>query len=415
MELQWYVGVDWGKSEHQVCLLNTAGEPVAERKIPHTGAGFTELATWLSEQTNQAGAASIGMVLETSRGPVVDCLLALGYGVFAINPIQADRFRDRYSPAGSKDDRRDALVLASALFLEPQALRTLEAPDADMLELRERHRMRAHLLRTQQGLALKIRQCLWRYYPDFENLFGTDLGLPIVQALWEHMPNPEAARQRRKNSVEKILRAHKIRRLQADQILEQLRAERLPVATTTARLLQEQITLLFQQLALVHQQLQEMSQQLESKLDSLSTLARASSTSSTNPPRPSDRDILASMPGIGTIVLANLLGEAGQAIRNRDYATLRCLTGVAPVTKRSGKSCRVRRRRAANPWLVDSIYHWARVATQVDPLCRQRYDALRTRGHTHGRALRSVADRLLAVACAMLKTGTLYRRTTAET
>ena len=415
MELQWYVGLDWGKSEHQACLLNATGEHIAERKISHTGSGFTELTTWLSEQTNQAETASIGVALETSSGPVVDCLLALGYGVFAINPKQADRFRDRYSPAGAKDDRRDALVLATALFLEPQALRLLEAPDADMLELRERHRMREQLQRTKQGLALKIRQCLWSYYPDFESLFGSDLGLPFVQAIWEHMPNPEAAQRRRKQSVEKIFKAHKIRRFRADQILQQLRAERLPVATTTAQLLQEQITLLFQQLALVQQQLQEVMRQLETKLESLSTQAPPTNTSSTNPPRPTDRDILASMPGVGIFVLANLLGEAGVVIRNRDYAALRCLAGIAPVTKRSGKSCRVQRRRAANPRLVDSMYHWARVASQVDPICRQRYEALRTRGHTHGRALRSVADRLLAVACAMLKTGTLYRRTSAET
>ncbi|MXZ55272.1 MAG: IS110 family transposase [Gammaproteobacteria bacterium] len=132
-------------------------------------------------------------------------------------------------------------------------------------------------------------------------------------------------------------------------------------------------------------------------------------------PRPTDRDILASMPGVGILVLANLLGEAGVVIRNRDYVALRCLAWIAPVTKESGKSRRVHRRRAANPRLVDSMYHWARVAAQVDSICRQRYDALRVRGHTHGGALRSVADRLLAVACAMLKTGTMYPRTTAAT
>lgn len=87
-------------------------------------------------------------------------MLALGFSVFAINPKQADRYRDRYSPAGSKDDRRDALVFATAVFLEPQALRIqiLEAQDANMLELRGRRRMREHLLRTKQGLELKIRQ-----------------------------------------------------------------------------------------------------------------------------------------------------------------------------------------------------------------------------------------------------------------
>ena len=332
MDLQWYVGVDWGKSEHQICLLDAAGKQQSERKIAHSGAGFVELAQWLSAQTNQSDSASIGVALETSSGPVVDCLLALGYRVAAINPKQADRFRDRFSPAGAKDDRRDAFVLATALYLEPQALRTLEILDADTLELRERHRMREQLVRTKKGIAQKIRQGLWRYYPSFESLFGADLGLPVVQALWQHMPKPEVAQRRRKNSVAAILKAHRIRRFQADQVLAQLRAEPLPVSTTTTMLLQEQITLWFQQLDLVQQQLNDVTQQLESKLESMSTMAAATTTgtSGSNPPNPSDRDILASIPGVGTIVLANLLGEASTAIRNRDHAALRCLTGVAP-------------------------------------------------------------------------------------
>ena len=165
MDLQWYVDVDWGKLEHQVCLLDATGKQQAERKIAHSGAGFVELAQWLSAQTNQSDSASIGVVLETSSGPVVDCLLALGYRVAAINPKQADRFRDRFSPAGAKDDRRDAFVLATALYLEPQALRALEVLDADALELRERHRMREQLVRTKMGIVQKIRQGLWRYYP----------------------------------------------------------------------------------------------------------------------------------------------------------------------------------------------------------------------------------------------------------
>ena len=61
MILQWYVGVDWGKSVHQVCLMKTQGEPVAERQIPHTGTGIAGFATGLSEQTNQVETANIGI------------------------------------------------------------------------------------------------------------------------------------------------------------------------------------------------------------------------------------------------------------------------------------------------------------------------------------------------------------------
>ncbi len=84
------------------------------------------------------------------------------------------------------------------------------------------------------------------------------------------------------------------------------------------------------------------------------------------------------------------------------------MCGVAPVTKRSGKSKIVIRRLAAHRRLCDAVYHWARVAVQHDPTSRAKYAALRQRGHGHARALRSVADRLLAVACAMLQDQTLF-------
>jgi transposase len=119
-------------------------------------------------------------------------------------------------------------------------------------------------------------------------------------------------------------------------------------------------------------------------------------------------EILASLPGVGRIVLATLLAEAFDALRRRDYAALRSLTGVAPVTKSSGKSRIVIRRQACHDRLANAMYHWARVAIQHDTKSRAKYTALRGRGHSHGRALRSVADRLLNVACAMLKNGTRF-------
>jgi transposase len=121
-----------------------------------------------------------------------------------------------------------------------------------------------------------------------------------------------------------------------------------------------------------------------------------------------DAAILASMPGNGRIVLATLLAEAWDALQRRDYHALRALCGVAPITKRSGKSRIVIRRLACHPRLRNAVYHWANVAIQYDDKSRAKYDALRARGHSHARALRSVADRLLAVACAMLKNGTLF-------
>ena len=121
-----------------------------------------------------------------------------------------------------------------------------------------------------------------------------------------------------------------------------------------------------------------------------------------------DVAILRSMPGIGRINLGTLLSEASGPLSRRDHEGLRTLSGAAPVTKRSGKSLIVVRRYAAHVRLRDTVYHWARVATQRDPRCRARYTAVRKRGHSHGRALRGVADRLLALACVLLQRQTLF-------
>ena len=118
--------------------------------------------------------------------------------------------------------------------------------------------------------------------------------------------------------------------------------------------------------------------------------------------------ILQSMPGIGRIILAVLLAEVWQPLRRRDYHALRSLSGVAPVTRRSGKTSVVVRRYACNKRLANALYHWARLATQHDALSRRRYAALRQRGHSHGRALRTVADRLLSLACTLLEQQTVF-------
>src|SRR5207248_5481104 len=141
----------------------------------------------------------------------------------------------------------------------------------------------------------------------------------------------------------------------------------------------------------------------ERKLDELCTTI--SETGMVSEERAGHRDVavLRSLPGIGRINLATLLSEASGPLSRRDYQALRTLSGVAPVTKRSGKSCIVSMRYAAQVRLRNAVFHWARVAVLNDPKCRSRYAALRARGHSYGRALRGVADRLLGVACVLLQ------------
>ena len=121
--------------------------------------------------------------------------------------------------------------------------------------------------------------------------------------------------------------------------------------------------------------------------------------------------ILQSLPGAGRIVLAVLLAEAFDTLKRADYAILRILCGlcgVAPVTRRSGKSRAVTRRLACNPRLRNAIHYLADAARRCDEKSKAKYLALKARGCSHARALRTIGDRLLYVACTMLKNGALF-------
>jgi transposase len=118
--------------------------------------------------------------------------------------------------------------------------------------------------------------------------------------------------------------------------------------------------------------------------------------------------ILRSLPGVGRTIAATILAEAGWALAARDYHALRALAGIAPVTQKSGKRRLVLMRLGCNRRLRYALYHWGRGAIQSDPRARAHYHQLRERGHSHGRALRGVVDRLLAMLIAMLRVSALY-------
>jgi transposase len=81
---------------------------------------------------------------------------------------------------------------------------------------------------------------------------------------------------------------------------------------------------------------------------------------------------------------------------------------VGPVTKRSGKTRIVVMRYAAQVRLRQAVFHWARVAILHHPKSHSRFEALRQRGHSYGRALLSVADRLLGMACVLSRRKVLF-------
>jgi transposase len=397
--VSWFAGVDWGSERHQVCLLDAAGKVVGEREVRHGGAGLAALCDWLVAAAGEP--SRVAVAIEVPHGPVVDALLDRGFAVHAINPKQLDRLRDRVSLAGAKDDRRDARVAAGGLRTDPHLFRPVEAGDPAVIALREWSRLAEELQQERLRLANRIRQQLWRYYPQLLEV-SDDVTAAWILDLWTLAPTPTKAARLRAPTLARLLQDHRIRRVDAERALGILRQPAITVAEGVTEAAVLHLRSLVARLRLANREFR----QAERKLNELCTALREQTAAAGGVP--CDAAVLRSLPGVGTVILATLLTEAAGPISRRDYPALRTLSGVAPVTKRSGKSCIVIMRYAAQVRLRNAVFHWARVAVLNDPTCRSRYAALRARGHSYGRALRGVADRLLGVACVLLQRQVLF-------
>jgi hypothetical protein len=221
--VSWFAGVDWGSERHQVCLLDAAGQVVGERAFRHDGAGLAAMCDWL---VSIAGEPSrVAVAIEVPHGPVVDALLDRGFAVHAINPKQLERLRDRVSLAGAKDDRRDARVAAGGLRTDPHLFRPVEAGDPAVIALREWSRLAEELQQERIRLSNRIRQQLWRYYPQLLEL-SDDVTAEWVLDLWTLAPTPTKAARLRAPTLARLLQRHRIRRVDAERALGILRVRR---------------------------------------------------------------------------------------------------------------------------------------------------------------------------------------------
>lgn len=402
-EYSFWAGIDWAMEAHQVCVVDPRCRILGERAVPHSGVGIGELADWLATVAG-GEPGRVAVAIEVPRGAIVETLVERGFHVFAINPKQLDRFRDRHTTAGAKDDRRDAFVLADSARTDLPCFRRVQLQDPLIIQLRETSRTYDEVAEEISRLTNRLREQLHRTYAPLLGLCPA-ADEPWLWTLLERAPTPAQGARLRRGDLQRLLSGHRIRRFTADELRACLREPALRVAPGVVEAAREHVALLLPRLRLVAQQRRHCEARLAALLDELGTEKGSSSG-----PKSEHRDvpILRSLPGVGNLVAAAMLGEASQPLAERDYHALRSLAGIAPVTHQSGRTRAVVMRRACNARLREAMYHWARVSLQHDPRSKAQYAAMRARGHTHGRALRTVGDGLLRLLVAMLTHGETY-------
>jgi transposase len=340
------------------------------------------------------------VAIDVPRGAIVEGLVERGFSVCAITPTHLARFRDRHTLSGAKDDRRDACVLADAVRTDQPSLHRVQLGEPPFLVLRELSRAEETLREAFRRRANRLRDQLHRLYPQMLELCHA----ADASWLWdliELAPTPAHAVLLSAEQVQRVRKAHRLRRVTANEVLRCFQAPALPVAPGATEAAQAHCALFVPCLRVLAEQLQACGRQVSALLH---TLAEQPGEGE----RPSDVAMVLSLPGVGRKITAWLCAEAAQPLAQRDSHVLRTHSGVAPVTKHSGTRRVVVMRHGCNPRLRHALSHMARVAMHRGAHCNKVYTALRAKGQRHGQALRTIGDRLLRILMAMVRHGTCY-------
>jgi transposase len=389
-----FVGDDWAEEHHDVELQNEAGRVLSRAKLPEGVAGIARLHAMIGGHVGEDDEEPTVVVgIETERGPWVQALIAAGYQVYAVNPLQAARYRERHSVSGAKSDTKDAHVLADMVRTDRHQLRQVagDSPEAEAVKVLSRAHKTLIWERTRH--LLRLRHALREFFPAALVAFD-DLTAVEALELLAAAPDPTAAGELSVEAIEAALkraRRHN-RAAKAEAIAAALRAEHLGqpavVAAAYAVTVRAQVAIL----SVLNTQIDEMEEQVEANF-------------SKHP----DADIYLSQPGLGTVLGARVLAEFGDdKKRYTDGRARRNYAGTSPITRQSGKKKVVQARYVHNDRLLDALGRQAFCALRASPGARAYYDRIRARGTGHHAALRQLGNRLVGILHGCLKTGTKY-------
>ena len=398
-----FVGDDWAEDHHDVEIVDETGRTLARRRFPEGLEGITRLHALIGEHLPDPSGpgepvAEVVVGIETERGPWAAALVAAGYRVYAINPLSSARYRERHSTSGAKSDAGDAHILAEIVRLDRAHHRQVAGDTALAEAVKLAARTHQSLVWDRTRQILRLRSALRESFPAALRAFD-ELDAPDTLHLLGLAPDPDtAARLTKRQVMAALAKAHRrTPEVVADRILSVLRASELrqapPVQAAFAAIVAAQVAIIGT---------------LNEQIDALGEVVAQHFG------RHPDAEFYTSLPGLGVILAARVLGEFGDdPTRYVDAKARKAYAGTAPITRASGTKKVVLARYARNKRLGDALQQWAFCSMRGSAGAKAYCQSLRARNIGHQPALRQLANRWVGILHGCLKTGQFYDETLA--
>jgi transposase len=395
-----FLGDDWAEDHHDVELQDAEGRRLGKARLPEGIEGITRLHAMIGAHIGDVDPWLVEVVIgiETERGLWVQALIAAGYTVYPINPLQVARYRTRCGVSGAKSDPGDAHLLTDMVRTDRQHLRQAagDSPIAEAVKVLTRGHKTLIWERTRQ--VSRLRQTLLDFFPAAVEAFGKLAEADTLELL-SLAADPVAAAALTDEQITGALRRARRRGIpeKVTAIQAVLRRPRLdqPAVVTGAHaiIVRSQVAIL----TTLNTEITALEQQVSDHFG-----------------QHPDAKIYLSQPGLGTVLGARVLAEFGDdPTRYTSAKARKNYAGTSPITRQSGKKKTVLARYVHNDRLLDALGAQAFAALSTSPGARAYYDRQRARGVGHRPALRQLGNRLVGLLHGCLKTATVYDEDTA--
>ena len=383
-----YIGIDWADQAHDGYIIDAEGngQPCRFKQTPEA------IEQWVAELKERAGDRPVAIMLEQSKGPLIYALMHRpGILLYPINPKQFARYRESYPGGNSKSDPSDARYIARMLRERIAMLRPWIADDEPTRKLAILSEQRRKIVNDQVALRQQLIAHLKSYFPLLLELFDSTTQLKVMLQIIGRWSDPRALKRADRQLVDRVLREGGVRSAERrKQMIDQIRQAKL---LTRDGALIEPLSMVCELLA----------KQIQASIKSVAAFDEKIAEGLREHP---DGELFTSLRGAGPTLAARLLCALGsQKDRWQSADEIACLSGIAPVTRQSGKSRVVLQRWACPSYLKQTFHEFADSARKFCPWTKARYKQLKAAGMKHNAAIRKLARSWIRILYRIWRTG----------
>lgn len=386
-----YLGIDIGKNTHVASLIDQTAKPLFKAfSFSNTTEGADSLIQKLSSHINDPAQVEIGMEATGHYWlSLYTFLTENNFIVHVVNPIQTDGWRKGTEIRKRKTDIIDSVLIADLIRYGDFVETSLS--DEDTMSLRNLSRFRTYLVSSIGDLKRKVICVLDQVFPEYQSVFSDIFGETSKELLC-HFQTADDFENIQSEQLEKVLEKVTFKNFARNKISH---ISELAAHSFGLRFCHDsfalQLKLLIEQIRFIEAQVSDVTSEIKNILHKL-------------------KSPITTIPGVGDINAAAILGEIGDISRFSNASKLAAYAGIDASVSQSGEYQSVNNKmsKRGSPYLRKALFQSALIAAFHDPVFSAFYQKKRSEGKHHLTAIGAVARKLCNTIFAVLKYNVPY-------